>query len=134
MTWDRSDRQLRTSGATDQLKERRLPELYGLSRAILKQYFEKADPYTFAVWHRTVAFTEPQVYHLLRVLTDEIISMSCSTMEQLVIGAVKGKPATSSSRTEHFRSRIRAETPMPMRDSEFISGECTQEPNPDPTP
>ena len=63
MTRDRSDRQLRVSGATNQLKEITLSELSARSRAILKQFFEKADPYTFPIGHRTVAFTEPHVYH-----------------------------------------------------------------------
>ena len=61
--------------------------------------------------HRTVAFTEPQIYHLLRVLTDEAISMTCTTMEQMVIGAVKGMLATAPSRTGQFKSR--AQTPRP---------------------
>ena len=63
--------------------------------------------------HRTVAFTEPQIYLLLRVLTDEAISMTCTTMEQMVIGAVKGKLVTSSSRTGQFKSR--AQTPRPYQ-------------------
>ena len=85
-------------------QEEPLRELSGRSRAILKQYFEAEDPYTFPVGHRTVAFTEPQIYHLLRVLTDEAISMTCTTTEQMVIGAVKGKLATAPSRTGQFKS------------------------------
>ena len=56
----------------------------------------------------TVAFTEPQIYHLLRVLTDEVINMPCSAMEEMMIGAVKGTPATAPSRTEQFRAKTRA--------------------------
>ena len=68
-----------------------LRELTGRSRAILKQYFyEDAEAITFPLGHRTVSFTEPQVYHLLRVLTDETQRMSYTTMEQMVIGAVRG--------------------------------------------
>ena len=81
------------------------------SRATLKQYFETEDPYTFPVGQRVVAFTEPQVYHLLRVLTDEAINMTCSTMERMVIGAVRGTPATAPSRTEKFQIRTRPSTP-----------------------
>ena len=128
VTRDRSDRQLRTSGATVQLKERTLPELPGRSRAIFKQNFEKADLYTFPVGQRTAAFTEPQIHHLPRVLTDQALSMSCSTMEQLAIGAVKRKPATSSSQTEHFRSQVRVQTHMPMCNSDSNSGESSQKP------
>ena len=57
----------------------------------------------------TVAFTEPQVFHLLRVLTDEAISMTCSTMEKKVSGAVKGTQATVPSKVEQFRTRVRAQ-------------------------
>ena len=32
-------------------------------------------------------------------------------MEQMVIGAVKGAPVTSRSRTDHFRSQTGAQTP-----------------------
>ena len=88
-----------------------LRDLSGRSRATLKQYFETEDPYTFPVGQRVVAFTEPQVYHLLRVLTDEAINMTCSTMEKMVIGAVKGRPATTPSRTDKFRTRARSFTP-----------------------
>ena len=49
-------------------------------------------------------------------------------MEQLVIGAVRGKPTTSGSRTGHFRSRERAQTPMPLCDSDSNSGESSQVP------
>ena len=77
-------------------------ELSGRSRAILKQYFHDTDAYTFPVGHRSVSFTEPQIDYLLRVLTDEVINMTCSTMEQLVIGAVRGKPATLTSRHDIF--------------------------------
>ena len=94
-------------------QEEPLRELSGRSRANLKQYFEVEDPYTFPVGHRTVPFTEPQICHLLRVLTDEVISMTCTTMEQMVIGAVKGKLATVPSRTGQFKSR--AQTPRPLQ-------------------
>ena len=98
-----------TMGARQQ--EETLRELSGRSRAILKQYFEAEDPYSFPVGHRTVAFTEPRIYQMLRVLTDEAINMTCTTMEQMVIGAVKGKLATAPSRTGQFKSR--AQTPRP---------------------
>ena len=51
-----------------------LKELSGRSRAILKQYFyEDAEAITFPLGHRTVSFTESQVYHILSVLTDETL-------------------------------------------------------------
>ena len=102
-----------TSKAGDSQQEKPLRELSGRSRAILKQYFDTDDPYTFPVGHRTVAFTEPQVYHLLRVLTDEAINMTATTMEQMVIGAVRGKPATAPPRTGQFRSKTQPSMPRP---------------------
>ena len=86
----------------------------GRSRAILKQYFdEHATTISFPLGHRTKAFTEPQIYHLLRVFTDETLKMSHEAMERMVIGAVKGAPVTSESRTGHFKLRQRAQTPGP---------------------
>ena len=60
-----------TCGTSGGLSQDRLPDLSGRSRAILKEYFEEASPIKLPVGHTTVAFTEPQVYHLLRTLTDE---------------------------------------------------------------
>ena len=77
--------------STSAAQDPKIRELSGRSRAILKQYFDNgASTITFPLGHRTVAFTEPQIYHLLRVLTDETLKMSYSTMEQMVIGAVRG--------------------------------------------
>ena len=61
-------------------------ELSGRSRAILKQYFdEEAATVSLPLGHRTVAFTEPQLYRLLRVLTDETLQMSYTTLEKMVL-------------------------------------------------
>ena len=57
-----------------------LPDLSGHGRAILKEYFEEASAICFPVGQSTVAFPEQQVYHLLRVLADETLSRSFSTM------------------------------------------------------
>ena len=105
---------MRPSTSTSAGQDSKVRELSGRSRAILKQYFdEDATTINFPLGHRTVAFTEPQVYHLLRVLTDETLKMSYTALEQMVIGAVRGAPVTSSSRTDHFRVRPRAQTPGP---------------------
>ena len=96
-----------------------IPELSGRSRAKLKQYFdEDATTISFPLGHRTVAFTEPQIYHLLRILTDETLRISYETMERMVIGAIKGAPITSESRTGHFKLRQRAQTPGPGQPEE----------------
>ena len=97
----------------------RIRELSGRSRAILKQYFdEDSATVNFPLGHRTVAFTEPQIYHLLRVLADETLRMSYTTMEQMIIGAVRGAPVTSMPRTDHFKIRSRAQTHGPGHQSE----------------
>ena len=100
-----------------------LRELSGRSRAILKQYFdEDATTVSLPLGHRTVAFTEPQVYHLLRVLADETLRMSYTTMEEMVLGAVRGAPVTAKSRTDHFKIRRRAQTPHPRDLSDSSDG------------
>ena len=38
--------------------------------------------------------------------------MSHATMERMVLDAVRGKPTTTPSRTEHFRRKARASTPF----------------------
>ena len=96
------------------LSDSGLKKLSGRSSAILKQFFdENASTVSLPLGHRVVAFTEPQVYHLLRVLTEETLKMSYTAMEQMVIGAVKGAPITSESSIDHFRIRTRAQTPRP---------------------
>ena len=89
------------------------PHLSGRSRAILKEYFDESPSTRFPVGQTTVTFTEPQVYHQLRVLTDETLGRSFSTMERMVIDAVRGKPTVAPSKTAHFYSGRRAQTPGP---------------------
>ena len=123
-----------TSRFDPQPQEEVLGGLSGRSRATLKQYFEAEDPYTFPVGQRVVAFTEPQVYHLLRVLTDEAISMTCTTLERMVIGAVKGTPVTAPSRTEKFRTRTRAPSPGSNRQAGSSSDELSVDLGSQPSP
>ena len=123
-----------TSRFNPQPQEEVLRNLSGRSRATFKQYFEAEDPYTFPVGQRVVAFTEPQVYHLLRVLTDEAINMTCTTMERMVIGAVKGTPVTAPSRTEKFRTRARAPSPGSNRQAGSSSDELSVDLGSQPSP
>ena len=123
-----------TSRFNPQPQEEFLRDLSGRSRATLKQYFEAEDPYTFPVGQRVVAFTEPQVYHLLRVLTDEAINMTCTTMERMVIGAVKRTPVTAPSRTENFRTRARAPSPGSNRQAGSSSDELSVDLGSQPSP
>ena len=74
-----------------------------------------------------MAFTEPQVYHLLRVLTDETLSRSFSTMERMVVDAVRGNPTVAPSRTAHFYSGRRAQTPGPGNDGDSSGSETETE-------
>ena len=103
------------SSFTTRPHEGTLRELSGRSRAILKQYFDETEPISFLVGHPTVAITESQVYHLLRVVADETLNLSCSAMKRIVLRAVKGTPATVSSRTKHFRTRPRAKLNLPRK-------------------
>ena len=80
-----------------------LPDLSGRSRAILKTYFLEEKAFNFPRQHPTVTFTEPQVYHLLRVLTDETLRMSHANLEQMILDAVRGRVTAVPSRTYTFR-------------------------------
>ena len=91
--------------------DKNLLELSGRSRAILKSYFLETDAFNSPRAHPTIAFIEPQVYHLLRVLSDETLNKSYATMERMVIDAVRGKPTTVLSRTAELQTRGRAKTP-----------------------
>ena len=102
------------------------PDLSGRSRAILKDYFDEAPPIRLPVGHSTVAFTEPQIYHLLRVLTDETLNRSFSTMERMVIDAVRGSPTVPPSRTAPFQSS-KSRCPTPIRRAPSDSGERESE-------
>ena len=99
--------------ASGNLNLDKLRDLSGRSRAILKEYFEKTSPIRLPVGHTTVVFTEPQVYHLLRTLTNETLRRSFTTMERMVLDAVRGSPTALPSRTAHFQLRGRSQTPGP---------------------
>ena len=88
-----------------------LPQLSGRSRALPKRYFEGAEAFRLPVGHPTIVFTESQVYNLLWVLTDETLSISYSTMERMVLDAVKGTPTVALPKTSHFQIIGRAQTP-----------------------
>ena len=111
-----------------------LRDLSGRSRGILKRYFEETPPFALPIAHPTVAFSEPQLYHLLRVLTDETISMSFSTMERLVIDAVKGTPTVNQSRTDHFRTRDRNQRSTSRGQLDSSEEDSGAEPNTEPRP
>ena len=89
----------------------KLHELSGRSRAFLKEYFETAEAFRLPLGHPPVAFSEGQIYHLLKILTNETMSLTYTTMEKMILDALKGQPTTSQPRTDHFRLRTRAQTP-----------------------
>ena len=103
----------------------KLHNLSGRSRATLKQYFGEAKPITLPQGRPVITLTEPQLYHLLRVLTNETVSLSYNTMEHMVVSAVKGAPATSKSRTDQFKTFRRAQTPYPSSKGDSGSEGCT---------
>ena len=57
-----------------------LRELSGSNRAILKTYFDEAKAFNLPLGHPTVVFSEAHMYNLLRVLSDETLRMSYSTI------------------------------------------------------
>ena len=77
--------------------------------------------------HSTVAFTEPQIYHLLRVLNDETLNRSFSTMERMVVDAVRGSPTVAPSRTAHFLFKGRCQTPMQRAPEDSSETESEEE-------
>ena len=101
-----------------------LPDLSGRSRAILKTYFMEEKAFNLPRCHPTVAFTEPQVYHLLLIATDEHLRMSQANMEPMILDAVRGRPTALPSRTDHFRSRVRASTPFRLAGSDSSDAEA----------
>ena len=96
----------------------RLHELSVQSRALSKEYFTPSDFFPLPLGHPTVAFTETQLYHLFKILTNETVSLSYTTMEKMVLDALKGRPTVKQSRTDHFRASGRAQTPGPGESSE----------------
>ena len=66
---------------------------------------------------------------MLRVLTDETVSHSFSTIESMVLDAVRGKPTTAPSRTALFKSGKRAQTPGPSGDGDSSSEETGTQTN-----
>ena len=100
-----------------------LPELSGRARAILKTYFEETKAFRFPPRQTAVVFRVSQVYHLLRVLTDETLRMSHTTMERMILDAVRGSPTTAPSRTSHFKTGTRAQTPFRYADSDSSDAE-----------
>ena len=110
---------MRTAGGSS--SQDKPPELSGRSRAILKEYFDSASPIRLPVGHTTIALTEPQMYHLLRTLTDETLRQSFNTMERMVLDAVRGTPTALPSRTSHFQLKRRAQTPGPGSQSDSES-------------
>ena len=74
------------SGSSGHAANVPVQELSGRSRAIPKQFFDETPPFSLPVGHPTVAFSEPQQYHLLKTLTNETLSQSFTTMKRMVLG------------------------------------------------
>ena len=105
-----------------------LPELSGRARAILKTNFDETNAFRLPPGQTTVTFSEPQVYHLLRVLSDETLRMSYTTIERMILDAVRGSPTIAPSRTGHFQLGARAQTPYRYANSDSSDAESGQLP------
>ena len=88
----------RTGGPAVTIEADGLPQLSCRSRALLIRFVEATGAFRRPIGLPTVAFTEAQVYNLRRVLTDETIRMSYSTMERIVTDAVRSTPTTPHQR------------------------------------
>ena len=110
-------------GAGDQL-----PELSGRARAIMKTYFDETNAFRLPAGQTTVTFSEPHVYHLLRVLSDETLRMSYTTIERMILDAVRGSPTIAPSRAGHFQLGARAQSPYRYADSDSSDAESGQLP------
>ena len=66
----------------------------------------------------TVAFTEAQMYNVLKFLPNETMDLTYFTIERMILVSLKGTPTTTQSRREHFRKRTRAQTPGQVGDSD----------------
>ena len=62
--------------------------------------------------HPIVVFTESRVYNLLRILTNESMSVTYLTIERMIFDTLKGTLTTAQSQTDHLKSKARAQTPM----------------------
>ena len=105
-----------------------LSELSGRARAILKTYFDETNAFRLPPGQTTMTFSEPQVYHLLRVLSDETLRMSYTTIERMILDAVRGSPTIAPSRTGHFQLGARAQTPYRYASSDSSDAESGQLP------
>ena len=105
-----------------------LPELSGRAGAILKTYFDETNAFRLPPGQTTVTFSEPQVYHLLRVLSDETLRMSYTTIERMILDAVRGSPTIAPSRTGHFQLGTRPQTPYRYASSDSSDAESGQLP------
>ena len=89
-------------GASGRATNVPIQQLSGRSRAILEQFFDETPPFSLPVGHPTMAFSEPQLYHLLKTLTNETLSQSFTTMEKMVFGGCKGSPNNCRVTDEPF--------------------------------
>ena len=105
-----------------------LRRLSGPSRSLLKSYFDKNVPVILSKDHKTVAFSEDQVYNLIRVACDETAHASFEMMSGLLQRASRlpARAPARPDRTERPQSnRFRASTPMPsMTGTSVASDVC----------
>ena len=93
-----------------------LRRLSGPSRSLLKKYFDQNPPVELSKDHTTVAFSEEQVYNLIRVACDETAHASFEMMSGLLQRASRlpgGSVPQPQSQRPQPSSRFRAATPLP---------------------
>ena len=112
-----------------------LRRLSGPSRSLLKKYFETNPPVNLSTDHTTVAFSEDQVYNLIRVACHETAHAFFDMMNGLLHRASR-LSRTSGPQTRRMTtgtsSNFRAATPMPSSTgSSDGSDRCPQTSDPE---
>ena len=87
--------------------------LTGQSRGILKEYFERNVPIELPRDHPTIALSEDQTYHLLRVMSYETAHTSFDLFRGLLNNPSNssGRWASSGTRGKSSSRRLRSSTP-----------------------
>ena len=101
-------------------------EMCANARLAVRKYFADNDKFNVPSGHPAVVFSEPQMYHMLRAISDESVMSSFGLTKNLVFEATGLRPV-SQSRNDHrtlsFRKRQRVVPSIPSGDDSDGRGE-----------
>ena len=83
-------------------------ELVASARLAVRKYFADNDRFNLPVGHPAVVFSEPQVYHMLRAISDDSVMSSFGLTKNLVLettGLRPKSPSRHEQRTASFRKK-----------------------------